>query len=253
MGLSETILAAMIGAAATMLTAMFQLTLMLRNRAKAESSRPKRSAMRPLVAVFALLIASAVGGFAYSELRAERVREDARELREQLTLQLQALALSTAKLELLGDERAEELGLGVIPTGLTPEQTVESMVHVAACHPGTPVVGNEAVHCAESDATQVELCADIPVAANVSAIELYARSEQSADAWENSGVALGQDFGGGRFVASTFAYPAVTDVQAVCTRLAQWNSEHGHVARMVVRYMLTPPLVASQATIAARP
>jgi len=253
MGLSETILAAMIGAAATMLTAMFQLMLMLRNRAKAESSRPKRGAMRPLVAVFALLIASAVGGFAYSELRAERVREDARELREQLTSQLQALALSTAKLELLGDERAEELGLGVIPVGNTPEQTVESMVHVAACHPDTPVVGNEAVGCAESDATQVELCADIPAAANVSAIELYARSAQSADAWENSGVALDQDFGGGHFVASTFAYPAVTDVQAVCTRLAQWNSEHGHVARMVVRYTLTPPLVASQATIAARP
>lgn len=253
MGLSETILAAMIGAAATMLTAMFQLVLMLRNRAKAESSRPKRSAMKPLVTVFALLIASAVGGFAYSELRAERVREDARELRKELSTQLQALALSTAKLELLGDERAQELGLGAIPAGITPEQTAESMVHVAACHPGAPVAGNEAASCGESDATQVELCADIPAAANVIAIELYARGEQSGEAWDKSGVALDQDFGGGRFIASTFAYPAVTEVQAVCTRLAQWNSEHGHVARMVVRYTLNPPLVASQATIAARP
>ena len=95
MDLSETILASMIGAAATMLAAMFQLFLAFRNRAKVET-RPKRSTMRPLVAVFAMLIASAVGGFVYSELRAERVREDTRELREELTSQLQALALSMA-------------------------------------------------------------------------------------------------------------------------------------------------------------
>ena len=252
MGVSETISAAMIGAAATMLTAIFQLFLAFRNRAKVET-RPKRSTMRPLVAVFALLIASAVGGFAYSELRAERAREDTRELRKELTSQLQALALSMAKLELLGDERAEELGLGALATGSAPDQSIESTVRVAACHSDKPAVGNEPVSCGESDATQVELCADVPASANVTAIELYARAEQSADAWDKSGVALDQDFGGGRFVASTFTYPPNTDVRAVCTRLAHWNTEQGHVARMVVRYTLTPPLVASQATIAARP
>ncbi|MBM2854789.1 MAG: hypothetical protein HW417_1717 [Steroidobacteraceae bacterium] len=252
MDLSETILASMIGAAATMLAAMFQLFLAFRNRAKVET-RPKRSTMRPLVAVFAMLIASAVGGFAYSELRAERVREDTRELREELTSQLQALALSMAKLELLGDKRVEQLGLGTLATGSAPDQSIESTVRVAACHPDSPAVGNEPVSCGESDATQIELCADVPASANVTAIELYARSEQSADAWDKSGVAVDQDFGGGRFVASTFTYPPNSVVRAVCTKLAHWNAENGHVARMIVRYTFAPPLVASQVTITARP
>ena len=60
MGLSETILAAMIGAAATMLTALSQLMMSLRAKAKAET-RPKRNAMRSLMWMLALLVASAVG------------------------------------------------------------------------------------------------------------------------------------------------------------------------------------------------
>jgi len=252
MGLSETIVAAVIGAGATMLTAMFQLGIALRARAKAET-RPKRSSMRPFVAVFAMLVASAVGGYAYSELRAERVREDTRELRTELTKQLQALALSTAKLELLGDERADELGLGALVSGAAPDQTIESVIHVPPCQPGSPAVSNEPMSCGESDASHVELCGDIPASATVTAIELYARNDQSAEGWDKSGVVIDQDFGGGRFAASSFVYPAESAVRAVCTRLAHWNSAHGHMARMVVRYTLTPPLVASQATVAARP
>jgi hypothetical protein len=242
----------MIGAGATMLTAMFQLTIALRARAKPET-RPKRSSMRPYVAVFVMLIASAVGGYAYSELRAERVREDTRELRTELTKQLQALALSTAKLELLGDERAEELGLGALVSGAAPDLVIETVVHVPRCRPGSPAVNNDPVSCGESDATQLELCGDIPASANVSAIELYARTDKDADGWEKSAVVVDQDFGGGRFTASSFAYPENSATRAVCTRLAHWNSEQGHMARMIVRYTLTPPMVASQATIAASP
>jgi hypothetical protein len=252
MGLSETIVAAVIGAGATMLTAMFQLGIALRAKAKSET-RPKRSSMRPFVAVFAMLIASAVGGYAYSELRAERVREDTRELRTELSKQLQALALSTAKLELLGDERAEELGLGALVKGAAPDQVIESVIHVPPCQPTSQAAGNEPANCSESAATSFELCGDIPASATVTAIELYARDDRSIEGWEKSGVVIDRDFGGGRFQASSFAYPADSVTRAVCTRLVHWNSEHGHMARMVVRYTLTPPMVASQATVVARP
>ena len=250
MGLSETILAAMIGAAATMLTALSQLMLSMRAKAKAES-RPKRNALRSLMWMIALLVASGVGGFAYSELRAERTREDTRELRKELTDQLQALALSTAKLELLEGSRSGDLAS--LASATTVDQAAESVVHVPACKAKTLALGNDPSGCEESDVPPVELCVDVPASSLVAAIELYARSDENFADWAENGVTLNEDFGGGRFAPSTFAYPAAAEVRAVCTRLVHWSSEHGHVARMVVRYSLTPTLSAAQATVAARP
>ena len=250
MGLSETVLAAMIGAAATMLTALTQLMLSLRAKAKADS-RPRRNAFRSLMWMLALLVASGVGGFAYSELRAERTREDTRELRKELTEQLQALALSTAKLELLENGPAGDLASLASATSI--EQASESIVHVPACKSRTLKLGNDASGCDESDAPPVELCVDVPASSAVAAIELYARSDASFADWADNGVTLNEDFGGGRFMPSTFAYPVTAEVRAVCTRLVHWSSDHGRVARMVVRYTLTPTLSAAQATVAARP
>lgn len=250
MGLSETILAAMIGAAATMLTALSQLMLSLRAKVKADT-RPKRNAMRSLMWMVALLVASAVGGFAYSELRAERTREDTRELRQELTDQLQALVASTAKLELLGGEHEE---LAALANTAAIEQTTESVVRVPACKARTLKLGNDSSGCEEADATPVELCVDVPASANVTAIELYARNDQNFADWAENGVTLNEDFGGARFAPSAFAYPSVAEVRAVCTKLVHWSSQHGHIARMVVRYALTPTtLNAAQATVAARP
>jgi len=76
MDFSETIIAAMIGAGATIATATFQLFAAFRSR-KADL-RPKRSSgFRSALAVFGLVLGAAVAGFAYSELRMEREREDA--------------------------------------------------------------------------------------------------------------------------------------------------------------------------------
>jgi ABC-type multidrug transport system fused ATPase/permease subunit len=250
MGLSETVLAAMIGAAATMLTALTQLMLSLRAKVKADS-RPRRNAFRSLMWMLALLVASGVGGFAYSELRAERTREDTRELRKELTEQLQALALSTAKLELLENGPAGDLASLASATSI--EQAAESIVHVPACKTRTLKLGNDPSGCDESAAPPVELCVDVPASSAVAAIELYARSDASFADWTENGVTLNEDFGGGRFVPSTFAYPVTAEVRAVCTRLVHWSSDHGRVARMVVRYTLTPTLSAAQATVAARP
>ena len=70
MGLSETIVAAIIGALATMATAIFQL---VRNRAPSET-RPKKNRIRSLLATVALMIGCIVGGYAWSALRAATAR-----------------------------------------------------------------------------------------------------------------------------------------------------------------------------------
>ncbi|MBC8026285.1 MAG: hypothetical protein H7Y89_09860, partial [Steroidobacteraceae bacterium] len=72
MDLSEPILAAIIGALATMGTAIFQL---VRNRAPAET-RPKKNRMRSSFAIVLLVIGAMVGGYFWSELRAVGAKEE---------------------------------------------------------------------------------------------------------------------------------------------------------------------------------
>jgi hypothetical protein len=70
MNLSDPVLAAMIGASATMVTALIQLRLSWKKELKErERGQPisKKSRRGPVLLVFALMIASAVGGFAGSQ------------------------------------------------------------------------------------------------------------------------------------------------------------------------------------------
>lgn len=253
MDLSETILAAMIGAAATMLTAVFQLFLLFRSRTKAES-KPKRSGVRSLLSVFAIVLASAVGGFAYSELRAERAREDIRGLRAELSEQFQALAASsTARLEQLRGLSADSSGmltLAAAHTGLA-SGSAESIAQVAACQSQPPAFGNVPVACAERDADRMALCAIVPAQAAVQEVRLFARAVESASAWEQSRVAFEQDAGGVRFSGAPFELAQGAEAKAVCANVEHWNSERAHAVRLVVLY--SPNLNPTAARTLAAP
>ena len=72
MGLSETILAAMIGAIATVSAAIFQLVMAWRSKSKVDSRPKKGTALRSIVSVMALMVASAAGGFLFSEFLKQR-------------------------------------------------------------------------------------------------------------------------------------------------------------------------------------
>ena len=76
MNLSEPVMAAMIGATATVCTAMFQLVV---NWRKAAQDKPRaRGGLRSLLWMLTLMTAAAVGGFAYAEYRAQGTRGEAR-------------------------------------------------------------------------------------------------------------------------------------------------------------------------------
>jgi hypothetical protein len=91
MGISETIVAAIIGALATMGTAIFQL---IRNRAPSDGRpKPKKNRMRSVLATIALMIGCIVGGYAWSSLRAVSAKEEMRSTMEaEFTKQFAALA-----------------------------------------------------------------------------------------------------------------------------------------------------------------
>ena len=93
MGLSETIVAAIIGALATMATAIVQL---IRNRAP-EGSKPKKNRVRSLVATIALMIGCVVGGYAWSSLKAVSAKEELRStMKAEFAEQFATLAASQA-------------------------------------------------------------------------------------------------------------------------------------------------------------
>jgi hypothetical protein len=104
MDVSETIVAAGIGGAATVTAALFQLYTALRVKTKADSRPKKQNLLKSAVAIAALMGASAAGGYLFAEFREGRSLEDARAMhnelrgmRDELNAKLQALAERTER------------------------------------------------------------------------------------------------------------------------------------------------------------
>ena len=91
LNLSDPVLAAMIGAGATMVTALIQLRLSWRKELRErERGQPisRKSRRGPVLFVFALMIASAVGGFAGSQYLMVWRNGERDALREEMRLKL---------------------------------------------------------------------------------------------------------------------------------------------------------------------
>jgi hypothetical protein len=236
MDLSETIVAAMIGAGATVATATFQLVAALRSR-KADF-RPKRSSsFRSALAVVGLVLGAAVAGFAYSELRMQREREESRAMEQRIADRLQAIA------ERQLAQHGNAAGDATVPgaTGAAAGHLrSEAMVRLPACRSQTRQHGNDAVGCDAANASRAEVCANIPSQANVLDVELFARADGAPRDWEQGRVSIDQDIGGARFVDSTFEVEQGAERKAVCAGFLHWSHERGHEARIVVVYTIAP-------------
>jgi hypothetical protein len=233
MGLSETILAAMIGAMATVTTALFQLFNSLRTRNKVEARPRKGSTMRSVLAVLALMVASAAGGFLYSEFLKQRSGEDVRAMRQELK-ELTALIAQ-------GKSQAREAAVSASAASQAPEAitpvamegvaaSVESVVYVPACRSASTTP------CGETEAQRIALCSTIPSYARVERIDLFAQPDAVQQGWDQHRAVLEQDIGGARFTGKSFEYAQGGDQKAVCVNFTHWSSEHPHIARILVEY-----------------
>lgn len=262
MGLSETILAAMIGAGATVSAAIFQIFSALKGP-KIDVKPKKGSTMRSILAVLALMIASAVGGFLYSELLQQREGDELRamrmELRELKDLTAAARAPAAAP-ALLDEEQAATPVAHVLAAG-DQDRSAESVAYVPACRRTGNV--DATTSCTESEPQRIALCGSIPAYAQIEKIDLFAQPDAVQKPWEEHKAALDQDLGGARFTGKSFEYAQSADVKAVCVNFLQWSSEHSHIARIVVSYgfgadatlpaATDGPMNAVQTTIAADP
>lgn len=227
MGVSETVLAAMIGAGATVLTALVQIINAFARSAGTDRGSA-RSKLRSLMWTLALMLAAGVGGFAYAEYRAIEARDQTRVLRDELKQQMTALSASTARLE----------QISVASAGTDAPAPTSSMATVAlpACQGAQVGFATAPGPCAEPDALQVALCAPVPMQARVTSVELYARAEDSQQPWSEARMTPGQIAAAGRFAESHFERPDSDGTRLVCQNFSHWDSAKGRAVRILVRY-----------------
>jgi hypothetical protein len=229
MGLSETILAAIIGALATMATAIVQL---IRNRAPSES-RPKKNRMRSLVATIALMIGCIVGGYAWSSLRAVSAKEELRAtMKAEFAEQFAALV---ARKEEADARIANDADGGAFRALHGEDGSAESLVHLPTCRLDANPEEVGPVTCTERVAQSVALCAAVPAASQTTNLRVFARVPLSESAWqERDAGAL--TLGSLRIAESPVEYPVSAHQRAVCLDVANWSVDDKLAVRLVVDY-----------------
>lgn len=249
--MSDTILVALIGASATVMTALFQI--FMSSKQSASNGRSTKNRIKGLAWTVVLLVAAAGGGFAYSEYLVLTQDAPAQALRDRIGHTL--LATNAAP-------RAVAAPISPVPAtaplvvnpgpGTDARDGVAASVSLPACTAGT-VEAAATPRCTEQAAMQVALCAPIPATARVTEVLLYARPEGSTLPWHEHLVAAGQDVGAGRFVDAHFERPDGDQRKDVCQKFAHWNGESGRSVRIVVRYDHLAPAAAPTAQGASPP
>jgi hypothetical protein len=235
MGISETIIAAIIGALATMLTAIVQL---VRNRAPTDGRpKPKKNRMRSVLATVALMIGCIVGGYAWSALRAVSAKDELKATMEaEFTKQFAALAARQ-------NSNAEEspAGAGTDASGAAIQArngehgSAESLAQLPPCRINVQSDEVGPVTCTDRAAQPIALCASIPSAAHATNVRVQARVPKSESPW------LERDAGaptlGSLHIAATPAeYPVSADQRSVCLEMANWSVDDTLAVRVIVEY-----------------
>ena len=243
MGLSETIVAAIIGALATMGTAIFQL---IRNRAP-EGSKPRKNRMRSLVATIALMIGCVVGGYAWSSLKAVSAKEELKAtMKAEFAEQFAALAARQSE-----SARNETEGRAV-PARHGETGASESLAHLPPCridaHPDE--VGP--VTCSDRVAQTISLCASVPSAALTTNVRIQARVPKSESPWLERDAGS-PTLGSLRLGETTAEYPVSADQRSVCLDVSNWSVEDTLAVRLIVDYAFEPkpPVELTAATPAS--
>lgn len=253
--MSDPIMAALIAAAATILTSLLQLRLSMGRDFAAGRSQTvgggKRKGRAPMTVLFVMLIAAAVGGFALSRWLTETEREEQSILERDLRAQVDQISRTANQLELTRAGARAEIETEVLRKLGTDGVVV--MASVSPCRPalvvnppGTttpPGVSADAapaptLPCSEAEANTVTLCATIPDKATVSEILLFARPAESEDPWSTHRLMPGQEANQGRFAAQSAEKPDGPGTKQVCQGFSLWAAQQSQVARMVVRYSL---------------
>lgn len=245
MGLSETIVAAIIGAIATMGTAIFQL---VRNRAPSDGRpKPKKSRMRSALATIALMIGCIVGGYAWSALRAVSAKEE-------LTATMQAEFTRQFTEFAAKQSQASSPGGATLAARTAGAGVAEALAHLPPCHISAQSADAGPVACNEAMAQPVTLCAAVPAGAQTTKVRVQARVPKSESPWLERDAGA-PTLGSLHFGAATSEYPMSPELRSVCMDVSNWSVEDTLAVRLSVEYGEANPtssaLTASAPTAAS--
>ena len=235
--LSEPLMASMVGALATVAAALVQLRISWRKEMKErERGQPitKKTRRGPVIVVFALLVAAAVGGFALSQYFVSLREGDRDSLRADLQSKLSEINATATRLEQArtNERRQIETEIQRADASRLGEEGAAASVVVGPCKPEGAKQA-----CTEQSAPRIALCARVPAAASVKEVQLYIAFENSKQPWQESRVQPGQESGEARF-AEKFSERPDGDAKQVCQRFANWSGEKSRIARILVKYAL---------------
>ncbi len=235
--LSEPLMASMVGALATVAAALVQLRISWRKEMKErERGQPitKKTRRGPVIVVFALLAAAAVGGFALSQYFVSLREGDRDSLRADLQSKLSEINATAMRLEQVRTNERKQIETEVqrADASRLGEEGATASVVVGPCKPE-----GAKQECTEQSAPRVAICARVPASATVKEVQLYVRAANSKQPWEEARVQAGQDAEQARF-AEKFTERHDGDAKQVCQGFANWSGEKSRIARILVKYAL---------------
>ncbi|HEY0720856.1 MAG TPA: hypothetical protein VGE50_06345 [Gammaproteobacteria bacterium] len=236
------LLASLIGATATITASLLNLRMAWKKELLARANHKpvtRKQSRGPVLPVLALLVASAVGGFALSYYLGSKGRAEAEAREAELRSKLdQLISLSTQQLANTNHNAVNEIAQQVRDEELRRHgaEGVTAMVVLDKCAAVAAEGGNTAAPCGEEAARPLRLCAEIPANTSVTALDLFARPEGDSHPWSESRVSAGADFGGGRFTSRSSERLLSDSSKQVCQELLHWGGEHSLTARIAVRY-----------------
>jgi hypothetical protein len=240
MGISETIAAAIIGALATMCTAIFQL---VRNRAPSDGRpKPKKNRMRSVLATIALMIGCIVGGYAWSSLRAVNAKDELRatmkaEFAEQFaTLAARQLPESPASGHANG---AGDASGSAFAARNGDSGSSESLAHLPPCRLNAHPDEVGPVTCTDRVAQTIALCATVPSGAQTGNIRVQARVPKSESPWLERDAGA-PTLGSLHIADSPVESPVSADQRSVCLEMSNWSVEDTLAVRVIVDYTFGP-------------
>jgi len=198
---SEPLTAALIGALATVAAALVQLRISWRREMKErERGQPitKKTRRGPVIFIFVLVMAAAVGGFALSQYFVSLREGDRDALRADLQSKLSEINATAMRLEHARTNEREQIETGTrrADAQRLGEEGATASVVVGPCKPeGVPGARQE---CTEQSALRIAVCARLPASATVKEVQLYVRAEDSKQPWQEARVQAGQDAGQAR-------------------------------------------------------
>ena len=235
-------MAAVIGAVATFVTAVIQLTANARRHAaeRAAGKPPSPRKSGSWLTTFLLVLAAVVGGYGLSEYQTYSQRGDDRVLREEMQMRLRDLSAAAVRLERAGLEKNDqtEADARLAVERRRGAAGVAAIISVPPCRAPKSGLAQAPAACAEAEALRTTLCAAVPASATVIEVQMFTRLEDAQQPWDEARVLAGHDAGAARFVDAWFERAQGNESKEICQHFANWNSQKGRSARILVKYTL---------------